>query len=59
MNKLVEMRSLEYACRERATLDSERKAFWLAQAEEWEQRASTRSPITSGNAISVMTMSSW
>jgi hypothetical protein len=39
MNKLVEMRSLEYACRERATLDSERRAFWLAQAEEWEQRA--------------------
>ena len=39
MNKLVEIRSLEYACRERATLDSERRAFWLAQAEEWEQRA--------------------
>jgi hypothetical protein len=26
-------------CRERAMLDSERKIFWLAQAEEWEQRA--------------------
>jgi hypothetical protein len=26
-------------CRERALLDSERKTFWLAQAEEWEQRA--------------------
>jgi hypothetical protein len=26
-------------CRERAALDSERRFFWLAQAEEWEQRA--------------------
>ena len=26
-------------CRERAMLDSERKIFWLEQAEEWEQRA--------------------
>ncbi len=26
-------------CRERAALDSERRVFWLAQAEEWEQRA--------------------
>jgi hypothetical protein len=26
-------------CRERAALDSERRMFWLAQAEEWEQRA--------------------
>jgi hypothetical protein len=39
MNKLVEIRSQEYACRERAALDSERKVFWLAQAEEWKQRA--------------------
>ena len=39
MNKLVEIRSQEYICRERALLDSERKTFWLAQAEEWEQRA--------------------
>jgi hypothetical protein len=39
MNKLVEMRSQEYMCRERAALDSERRIFWLAQAEEWEQRA--------------------
>jgi hypothetical protein len=26
-------------CRERALLDTERRAFWLAKAEEWEQRA--------------------
>ena len=39
MNKLVEIRGQEFMCRERASLDSERKTFWLAQAEEWEQRA--------------------
>ncbi len=39
MKKLVEIRGQELMCRERATLDSERKGFWLAQAEEWEQRA--------------------
>jgi hypothetical protein len=39
MKKLVEIRSQEFMCRERAMLDSERKIFWLAQAEEWEQRA--------------------
>jgi hypothetical protein len=39
MKKLVEIRSQEFVCRERAMLDSERKIFWLAQAEEWEQRA--------------------
>jgi hypothetical protein len=39
MEKLVEIRSQEFLCRERAVFDSERKAFWLAQAEEWGQRA--------------------
>jgi hypothetical protein len=39
MKKLAEIRSQEFICRERAMLDSERKIFWLAQAEEWEQRA--------------------
>jgi len=39
MDKLVEIRSQEFLCRERAAFDSERKAFWLAQAEEWEQAA--------------------
>jgi hypothetical protein len=39
MNKLVEIRNQELICRERASLDSERKSFWLAKAEEWEQRA--------------------
>jgi hypothetical protein len=39
MLKLVEIRSQEAICRERAALDSERRVFWLARAEEWEQRA--------------------
>lgn len=39
MNKLVEIRNQEFMCRERALRDSERKTFWLAQAEEWERRA--------------------
>ena len=39
MNRLVEIRSQEYLCRERATFDCERRAFWQARAEEWEQRA--------------------
>jgi hypothetical protein len=39
MNRLVEIRRQEYFCRERASHDSERKSFWLAEAEAWEQRA--------------------
>jgi hypothetical protein len=39
MKKLAEIRSQEFICRERAMLDTARKMFWLAQAEEWEQRA--------------------
>jgi hypothetical protein len=39
MNRLVEIRSQESVCRERAALDSERRVFWLARAEEWEQLA--------------------
>ena len=39
MNRLVEIRKQEFICRERALLDSERKIFWQAKAEEWEQRA--------------------
>lgn len=39
MNRLVEIRRQEYFCRERALHDSERKIFWLAEAEAWEQRA--------------------
>ncbi len=39
MKRLVEIRNQECFCRERAALDSERRIFWLAQAEEWEQRA--------------------
>ena len=39
MKKLVHIRSQESLCRERAALDLEHRVFWLAQAEEWEQRA--------------------
>jgi hypothetical protein len=39
MNKLIEIRNQELMCRERALLNSERRAFWLAKAEEWGQRA--------------------
>ena len=39
MNRLVAIRSQESLCRERAALDSERRIFWLTQAQEWEQRA--------------------
>jgi hypothetical protein len=39
MDKLVEIRSQEFLCRERAASDSARRSFWLAQAEQWEQRA--------------------
>ena len=39
MNRLVKIRSQESLCRERAALDADRRMFWLAQAEEWEQRA--------------------
>jgi hypothetical protein len=39
MNRLVKMRTQESLCRERAALDSARRSFWRAQAEEWEQRA--------------------
>jgi hypothetical protein len=39
LKKLVEIRNQELICRERAMRDSERKIFWLAKAEEWEQRA--------------------
>ena len=38
MNRLVEIRRQEHFCRERALFDSERKLFWLAEAEIWEQR---------------------
>ncbi len=39
MNRLVEIRRQEHFCRERALFDSERKSFWLAEAEIWEQHA--------------------
>jgi hypothetical protein len=39
MDKLAEIRSQEMLCRERALFDTERREFWSAKAEEWEQRA--------------------
>jgi hypothetical protein len=39
MIRLVEIRSQESLCRERAAFDSERRLFWLAQAAKWEQLA--------------------
>jgi len=39
MDKLAEIRSQEMLCRERALHDAERREFWSAKAEEWEQRA--------------------
>jgi hypothetical protein len=39
MDKLAEIRNQELICRERALSDTDRKAFWLAKAEEWAQRA--------------------
>jgi hypothetical protein len=39
MKKLAGIRNQEMMCRERALLETERRAFWLAKAEEWEQRA--------------------
>lgn len=39
MKRLIEIRNQEFLCRERALLDSERKVFWLAKAEEWERCA--------------------
>jgi hypothetical protein len=39
MNKLAEMRNQEMMCRERALLDTDRGAFWLAKADRWAQRA--------------------
>jgi hypothetical protein len=39
MDKLAEIRNQELICQERALSDTDRRAFWLAKAEEWAQRA--------------------
>ena len=39
MTTLIEIRNQEMMCRERALTEPERKEFWLAQANEWAQRA--------------------
>jgi hypothetical protein len=39
MSRLAEIRNQEMVCRERALLDTDRRAFWLAKADEWAKRA--------------------
>jgi hypothetical protein len=39
MDKLAEIRNQELICRKRALSDTDQRAFWLAKAEEWAQRA--------------------
>ena len=39
MDKLAEIRNQELICRERALSDTDRRAFWLAKADEWAQCA--------------------
>ena len=39
MSKLAEIRNQEMMCRERALLDTDRREFWLAEADEWAQHA--------------------
>ena len=39
MDKLIEIRNQEMMCRERAQVDTGRREFWLAKAEDWEKRA--------------------
>jgi len=39
MTRLIEIRNQEMLCRERALTEPERKEFWLAEADEWAQRA--------------------
>ena len=38
MRKLVEYRTQESQCRQRAVLDAANEAHWLLQAEMWQQR---------------------
>jgi uncharacterized protein YdaU (DUF1376 family) len=38
MKKLAEMRNQEMMCRERALLDTDCGAFWLAKADQWAQQ---------------------
>jgi len=39
MSRLAEIRNQEMMCRERALLDTDRREFWLAKADEYAQRA--------------------
>jgi hypothetical protein len=39
MSRIAEIRNQEMMYRERALLDTDRKEFWLAKADEWAQQA--------------------
>ena len=39
MSRLAEIRNQEMMCRERALLDTDRREFWLAKADEYAQQA--------------------
>jgi len=39
MKRLIEIRSQEMICRERALSDPARREFWLGKAEDWEKCA--------------------
>jgi hypothetical protein len=39
VSRALKIRTQEFICRERASPDSERRIFWLAKVEEWEQCA--------------------
>jgi hypothetical protein len=39
MSRIAEIRNQEMMYRKRALLDTDRKEFWLARADEWAQRA--------------------
>ena len=39
MSRIREIRNQEMMYRERALLDTDRREFWLAKADEWAQRA--------------------
>jgi hypothetical protein len=39
MSRVREIRNQEMMYRERALLDTDRREFWLAKADEWAQRA--------------------
>lgn len=51
MNRLVEIRSQESLCRERAALDLQRRLFWLRKLRNGSSARLTRSPSIPGSAM--------